>query len=135
MLSVKYDLVIDPVSPDYVFYSCFSFNIYKYPNAVKIYFTGENDVPDFNLADYALGFHYIDFGDRYLRFPLYLLDHYSWNDLDTLSSKSVSSDLVNRNFVTSFILIKRMQILSEISSFLNFQNIKKSILVDDYIII
>ena len=57
LLSVKYDLVIDPVSPDYVFYSCFSFNIYKYPNAVKIYFTGENDVPDFNLADYALGFH------------------------------------------------------------------------------
>lgn len=41
LLSVKYDLVIDPVSPDYVFYSCFSFNIYKYPNAVKIYFTGE----------------------------------------------------------------------------------------------
>ena len=50
------------------------------------------------MADYALGFHYIDFGDRYLRFPLYLLDHYSWNDLDTLSSKSVSGDLVNRKF-------------------------------------
>ncbi len=98
LLSVKYDLVIDPVSPDYVFHSCFSFNIYKYPNAVKIYFTGENDVPDFNLADYALGFHYIDFGDRYLRFPLYLLDHYSWNDLDTLSSTSVSAELVNSKF-------------------------------------
>lgn len=41
LLSVKYNVIIDPVSPDYVFYSCFSFNIYKYPNAVKIYFTGE----------------------------------------------------------------------------------------------
>ena len=65
----------------------------NYPNAVKIYFTGENDVPDFNLADYALGFHYIDFGDRYLRFPLYLLDHYSWNDLDTLSSNRYQATL------------------------------------------
>ena len=27
LLSVKYDLVIDPVSPDYVFYSCFSSTI------------------------------------------------------------------------------------------------------------
>lgn len=98
LLSIKYNIVIDPISPDYVFYSCFSFNVYKYPNAVKIYFTGENDVPDFNLADYALGFHYIDFEDRYLRFPLYLLDHYAWNDLETLSSKSVSSDLANRKF-------------------------------------
>lgn len=98
LLSLDYNIVIDAVSPDYVFYSCSSFNIYKYPNAVKIYFTGENDVPDFNLADYAIGFHYIDFEDRYLRFPLYLLDHYAWNDLDSLSTKLVSNDLVNRKF-------------------------------------
>lgn len=98
LLSVKYNVLIDPVSPDYVFYSCFLFNVYKYPNAVKIYFTGENDVPDFNLADYALGFYYIDFEDRYLRFPLYLLDHYAWNDLEVLSAKSVSSVLANRKF-------------------------------------
>lgn len=98
LLSDKYNIVIDSISPDYIFYSCFSFNIYKYPNAIKIYFTGENDVPDFNLADYALGFHYIDFEDRYLRFPLYLLDHYAWNYLDTLGTKLVSIDLANRKF-------------------------------------
>ena len=43
----------------------------KYDNCVKIFFTGENICPDFNLYDYAIGFEYLDFGDRYLRWPLY----------------------------------------------------------------
>lgn len=56
--------------PDYLFYSCFGFEHLKH-DCVKIFYTGENLVPDFNLCDYALGFHEIDFSDRYLRMPLY----------------------------------------------------------------
>lgn len=48
----------------------------NYNNCEKILFTGENYVPDFHPYDYAMGFHYIDFGDRYLRFPLYVF--YQW---------------------------------------------------------
>ena len=59
--------------PDYVFCSGFSDEHFKYMDCVKIFFTGENIMPDFNLFDYALGFHYIDFEDRYLRLPLYAL--------------------------------------------------------------
>lgn len=59
--------------PDYVFCSCFSRKHFRYNDCVKIYFTGENIIPDFNLYDYAMGFHYIDFEDRYLRLPLYAL--------------------------------------------------------------
>lgn len=45
---------------------------YKY-NCVKVYYTGENDVPDFNECDYAISFHPIGFGDRHLRYPLYMM--------------------------------------------------------------
>ena len=60
--------------PDYVFYSNYGDEHLKYDDRVKIFYSGENAVPDFNFCDYALGFHRLDFGDRYLRFPLYL--HY-----------------------------------------------------------
>lgn len=58
--------------PDFVFCSNFGNRHLKY-NCVKIYYTGENLCPDFNLTDYALGFQPITFGDRYLRLPLYVL--------------------------------------------------------------
>lgn len=59
--------------PDYLFCSVFGHENLnkKYDNCIKIFFTGENLCPDFNLFDYAIGFEYIDFGDRYLRYPLY----------------------------------------------------------------
>lgn len=58
--------------PDFVFCGTFGRRHLKY-SCVKIFFTGENLCPDFNLVDYAMGFHHIDFEDRYLRLPLYVL--------------------------------------------------------------
>lgn len=40
-------------------------------NCIKILYTGENITPNFMACDYAIGFDYITYGDRYLRFPLY----------------------------------------------------------------
>jgi len=45
----------------------------KHDDALRIFVTGENVVPDFNLFDYAFGFHHICFGDRYTRLPNYYL--------------------------------------------------------------
>lgn len=59
-------------NPDFVFCSNFGNRHLKY-DCVKIYFTGENLCPDFNLCDYAMGFQPIDYLDRYLRLPLYVL--------------------------------------------------------------
>ena len=59
--------------PDYVFCSYFSQKHFKYRDCVKILYMGENVIPDFNLYDYALGFHHITFEDRYLRLPHYAL--------------------------------------------------------------
>lgn len=59
--------------PDYVVFSVFGDEHLRYNDAVKIFWTGENQIPDFNFCDYAIGFHYLNFGDRYLRYPLYFL--------------------------------------------------------------
>lgn len=74
ILRERYDVEISD-SPDYIFYSTFDKNFLDY-DCVKIYFTGECIVPDFNLCDYAMAFDHINFGDRYLRVPLYEVLHY-----------------------------------------------------------
>ena len=57
---------------DFLVYSCMGESHWMIPDkAVKIFYTGENLCPDFNACDYAIGFDWLDFGDRYLRFPLY----------------------------------------------------------------
>ncbi len=45
--------------------------ILSYKNTKRVFYTGENEVPNFNLFDYAIGFDELDFRDRYLRMPLY----------------------------------------------------------------
>lgn len=56
-------------NPDYLIYSVNSKDYLNY-NCVRIFYTAENLVPDFNVCDYGIGFHYLEFGDRYIRFPL-----------------------------------------------------------------
>lgn len=58
--------------PDFVFCSTFGRKHLKY-SCAKIYYTGENLLPDFNLVDYGLAFQDISFYDRYLRLPHYVL--------------------------------------------------------------
>ena len=58
--------------PDFVFCSIFGRRYLKY-DCARIYYTGENIVPDFNLVDYGMGFPEISFYDRYLRLPHYVL--------------------------------------------------------------
>ncbi|MGL2429958.1 glycosyltransferase family 10 domain-containing protein, partial [Helicobacter pylori] len=45
--------------------------ILSYQNAKRVFYTGENESPNFNLFDYAIGFDELDFNNRYLRMPLY----------------------------------------------------------------
>ncbi len=51
--------------------------ILSYQNTKRVFYTGENEVPNFNLFDYAIGFDELDFNNRYLRMPLYYANlHY-----------------------------------------------------------
>lgn len=69
--SEKYQVELVDRAPDYLFFSTFGDEHLQYDGCVKIFWTGENQIPDFNFCDYAIGFHYISFEDRYLRYPLY----------------------------------------------------------------
>jgi len=55
--------------PEYLFFCDHGFDHLNY-NCIKIYYSGENTVPDFNLCDYAVASSKLQFGDRYLRIPL-----------------------------------------------------------------
>jgi len=70
-LSKYYEVELSE-DPDYLFYHESTYNYLKY-DCVKIFYTGENISPNFNLCDYAIGFDYINFEDRYYRLPLYLI--------------------------------------------------------------
>lgn len=71
-LQEYYDVRIVKEGADYVFCSCYGMEHLNVPaNCIKIYYTPEYIVPDFNFFDYALGFDYLEFGDRYMRLPIY----------------------------------------------------------------
>ena len=71
LLTEWYD-IDESLEPDYIIHGGMGTNFTKYPGAIKIQIVGENIVPDFNVFDYAIGFDYMKFGDRYVRVPLYV---------------------------------------------------------------
>lgn len=74
VLSQKYN-VIQTDEPDYIIYSCFGYEHLKY-DCIRIFYTGECITPNFNECDYAIGFDRLEFSDRYIRIPLYMLFQY-----------------------------------------------------------
>lgn len=76
--------------PDYVISSVYSRDFLKY-DCVRILYTGENICPDFNLFDYAIGFEQLSFGDRYLRYPNYLMNPAYEQDVKRMLQKHLIS--------------------------------------------
>ncbi len=70
LLSQRYDIELSD-KPDYLFCQRFGKQSLYYDGCIKIERIGENLVPDFNLFDYAIGCDFMEFGDRYLRVPMY----------------------------------------------------------------
>ena len=92
-------------TPDYVFYSNFSKRLdhMKYKNAVKIFYTQENLCPDFNFADYGIGFEELTYGDRYLQFPICYIDERYGNAWRMMKTKHMdvqgnAEKYINREF-------------------------------------
>ena len=107
-------------NPDILFYSRYTKGEHLNYDCIKIYFTGENDFPDFNECDYALSFHEVTFGERHLRYPLYMLYEY-----DQLSNPLKISDkeAVNRKFCSLLMRNsnncdpKRLRIIDEVGKY------------------
>lgn len=94
-LTQYYELEISD-QPDYLFCSCFGYNHWKYQDCIKIFYTGENLTPDFNIYDYAIDFHYLTLNDRHLRLPLWISR--SWDCLEKLEHKQIDASLSQRKF-------------------------------------
>jgi len=103
VLCKKYDVVVTQ-DCNYLFYSCFG-NSYINYDCVRIFVTGENQIPDFNMCDYAIGFDYIDYEDRYLRYPIYL-SHEFINDYKKMLNKKkfTLKDLSKKTFFCTFVV-------------------------------
>jgi len=92
LLKERYEVILSD-TPDYVFYSVFGNEHLNYTDSVLIFWTGENQCPDFNECDYAIGFEHLTFGDRYLRYPLYL----SFKDYPLILTKhQVDENILSR---------------------------------------
>ncbi|WP_300742573.1 glycosyltransferase family 10 [uncultured Helicobacter sp.] len=73
ILRKHYKLIFTDKNPDYIFYSVMGDKHIEY-YGIRIFSCGENVRADFNFCDYAIGYDYMEFEDRYMRYPLYL--HY-----------------------------------------------------------
>lgn len=102
-LQERYNIIIDKENPDFLLCGCFGITHFKY-NCVKIYYTGENLTPDMNLYDYAMGFDYMDFEDRYFRLPYYrlFLSHEDFQHKDKTYFQNLSTQKTDFcNFIYS----------------------------------
>ncbi len=79
-------------NPDFLFYSCFGATHLDYHDCIKIFYTGENVLPNFNECDYASAFDYIEFGERYFR------KNYMVPNPAICNRGEVNQDFFNRKF-------------------------------------
>lgn len=80
-LKKYYDIELSE-NPDYLFYHESSSEHIKY-DCIKIFYTGENISPNFNLCDYGISFDYMQFEDRSFRLPVYLVaTFYNQKDIE-----------------------------------------------------
>ena len=65
----KFYFKLDNNNPDYLIYSTFSKDYLnpKYKNAIKLAIFTENQIPDLNLTDYAIGHVHLNYLDRYFK--------------------------------------------------------------------
>lgn len=95
-LSKRYKVTLSD-NPDYLICSLFGHQFLEY-DCTKILFTGENVVPDFNLYDYAMGFHDLNLNNRYLRYPLFILYAQDFLKAQEKHKNLNSQTLLNRDF-------------------------------------
>lgn len=106
ILEKHYEIFIDE-NPDYIICGCFDYTVQyvQYPQ-VRIFYCGENFVPDFNLVDYAICSYPISFLDRSMYMPQFI-EGYEGDKKDFfLKNKNYNLEWLNKktrfaNFIAS----------------------------------
>lgn len=98
-----YDLLQDTFdieyseNPDFWFFTASYSNRGRYKNCVKILFSGENVIPDFNKVDYAATFSNIDFGGRHCKYD-FGFSKYLYKALENRNNETLNRNLTKRKF-------------------------------------
>lgn len=77
--------------PDYVLCSVFGNQYTKY-EGIRILYSAENLCPDFNIFDYAIGFEQLEFGDRYIRIPNWIMNLKYEQIVEEMKKKHINAD-------------------------------------------
>lgn len=86
ILDQDFECEVTSEKPDFVFFSDFGDSHLQYRDAVRIYFTGENIRPSFDLCHFALTFDRIH-DERHHRLPLYVIEYFSrWKEYGCVDS-------------------------------------------------
>lgn len=99
ILCNHYDVELSD-DPEYVVCSIYSHECLN-NDAIRIVYTGDNYIPDFNIYDYVIAFNDIKFGDRYVNVPNWLIGKKYWNDVCAMVHKHenvTDKDYDNRDF-------------------------------------
>lgn len=94
LFSDDYQIIEDEKKPDLLIYSCFGEKHLEYFDCKRLFFCGENIVPDFNTCDFAITTVKLQYANRSLWVP------YGYFSLDTCSfdRPEESSSILNRKF-------------------------------------
>ena len=88
LLKKKYIIKISKNNPDYLIYNVFGCRHLKngYNNSIKIAIFTENQIPDFNIADYAVSNSHIYYLDRNFNNP-----YYFFKKLNLINNKNLNN--------------------------------------------
>lgn len=86
--------------PDYTISSMYTKSALAY-DGIRIFYTGENFSPDFNLFDYAIGFEKMNFGDRYIYCPNYIINPKYAEDVKQMQRKH-TDEAISEKIKTEF---------------------------------
>ena len=95
LLRKKYEIVYSD-APDFLLCGPFGHKHFEY-DCAKIFYTGENIRIDWNLYDYGMGFEYMDFGEQYLRVPLFCLYNHNFERRDLGERKRFCAYIVRHS--------------------------------------
>ncbi len=103
LLRRRHEVEVRP-DAEHLIFSRYGYDFLRH-DGIRIFFTGENVRPNFDLCDYALGFDHLAFGDRHLRLPVYRI--YEGAYRAALAAEPVTSEAARRKFCSYVVSNRR----------------------------
>lgn len=128
ILKRKYKLEFKSDNPDYIIFDVFGCSHLDeiYQNSIKIAFFTENQIPDFNIADYAIGQSHIIYLDRYFKRSYFLGLLFTFNNrylqlirkkvLNSHKRKKFCAAVISNTIITDYF---RLEFIEELNKYKN----------------